>query len=89
MTCTHKKHRGCEGKRLSPRADINFFDRFDSLTKHIEIRDFYVRELRERKLIDVKWIPSCENLADILNKDAFGHCLQESESVLQQILLEI
>jgi len=37
-------------------------------TKHIEIRHFYVRELCQRKLVVVEWIPSRENLADLLTK---------------------
>jgi hypothetical protein len=41
-------------------------------TKHIDVRFHYVRDLIEQKRIDVVWVPTDENPADMFTKN-FGH----------------
>ena len=36
--------------------------------RHIERRHLYLRELRERKVVDLKFVPTEKNLADLLTK---------------------
>ena len=39
-------------------------------TKHIDIRTFFVRDLKDEGIIEVKWIPTSENESDICTKNA-------------------
>ena len=36
--------------------------------RHIAVRVFYIRELVQNKEIEISWIPSTENIADIFTK---------------------
>jgi len=38
-------------------------------TKHIDVRFHYMRDLIEQKQIDVVWVPTDENSADIFTKN--------------------
>lgn len=40
-------------------------------TKHIDIRHHYIREVFEEGLIDVKYLPTTEMVADVLTKALF------------------
>ena len=37
-------------------------------TKHMQVRNYWLRELKEKGLIRVKWIPGKGNVADMLTK---------------------
>jgi len=54
---------------------------FHSRTKHIDVRCHFIREKFVKHEIDVKYIPSKNQLADILTKglprDQFKHLLYE------------
>ena len=39
-------------------------------TKHIDIRNFFVRDLKDEGIIAVRWIPTDENESDIYTKNA-------------------
>ena len=41
-------------------------------TKHIDIRHYYIRELIKSGEIKLKWLPTCEQLADIFTKPLGG-----------------
>ena len=43
-----------------------------SRSKHIDIRHYFVRDLVERKVIQLEYLPTDENLADILTKALAG-----------------
>ena len=43
-------------------------DLYHDRTKHIDIRHHFVREMVENGEIDMKWIPSRDQLADIFTK---------------------
>ena len=38
-------------------------------TKHMQVRNYWLRELKEKELIKVKWIPGKTNVADMLTKN--------------------
>ena len=38
-------------------------------TKHMQVRNYWLREMKERGLIKVKWIPGKANVADTLTKN--------------------
>ena len=38
-------------------------------TKHMEIRNYFVRELKDNGVIRVEWVPSNDNEADVLTKN--------------------
>ena len=39
-------------------------------TKHIDIRMFFVRDLKDEGIIEVRWIPTEDNESDICTKNA-------------------
>ena len=41
-------------------------------TRHCEIKEHFLRELKEQKLIDIDWIKGEENKADIFSKNVTG-----------------
>ncbi len=41
-------------------------------TRHIKVRHCFLRELKEAKVLVVKWIPGTENEADIFTKNLDG-----------------
>jgi hypothetical protein len=41
-------------------------------TKHIDVRYHYVRDLLEQKRIDIVWVPTDDNIADMFTKN-LGH----------------
>jgi hypothetical protein len=41
-------------------------------TQHINIKQCFLRELKEAKVLVVKWIPGSENEADIFTKNLDG-----------------
>lgn len=45
---------------------------FHSRTKHIDIRHHFVRDVYKQKLIDIKYIPTADMVADILTKSLHG-----------------
>ena len=45
-------------------------------TKHIDVRHHYIRELLEENVLELNYVPSAENLADIFTKP-LGRCLHE------------
>jgi len=38
-------------------------------TKHMQVRNYWLRELKEKGLIRVNWIPGKDNVADMLTKN--------------------
>jgi len=47
-------------------------------TKHMQVRNYCLRELKEKGLIKVKWAPGKANVADMLTKN---HSLLRSKSL--------
>ncbi len=41
-------------------------------TQHIDIKQCFLRELKEEKVLVMKWIPGSENEADIFTKNLDG-----------------
>ena len=41
-------------------------------TKHIDVRQYFLRKLREQKVIKVIWIPSKTNYSDLFTKNLHG-----------------
>ena len=41
-------------------------------TRHIDVRQVFLRELKEQGIINVTWIPGSENEADIFTKNLDG-----------------
>jgi len=38
-------------------------------TRHVAVKQYYLRELKELKLLEIKWIPGSENEADMFTKN--------------------
>ena len=51
--------------------------------KHVEVRKFFIRDLREEGILKVEWIPGAENESDILTKNATGQVFQKHVSRLE------
>ena len=49
-------------------VDLAYNPEFHNRTKHIDRRHFYVRELVEDHVIQVKYVNSSDNLADFFTK---------------------
>ena len=49
-------------------ANVSEFPDFHKRTKHIEVKYHYVREKFESKLFSIMYVPSAEQLADMLTK---------------------
>jgi hypothetical protein len=49
-------------------------------TRHVDVRKFFLRELKESKVMDIRWIKGSENDADLFNKNldgpAFEKCIR-------------
>ena len=41
-------------------------------TRHIEARQFFIRDLKEEGILQIKWIPGAKNEADLLTKNLPG-----------------
>ena len=41
-------------------------------TKHMEVRIMFLRELKEQKILEVKWVPTKSNASDIFTKNVDG-----------------
>ena len=44
-----------------------------SCSKHVDIRDHFVRDLVARKVFQLRYIPTFQNIADILTKTLSSH----------------
>ena len=51
--------------------------------KHVEVRQFFIRDLREEGVLRVDWIPGTENESDILTKNTTGQVFQKHVSLLE------
>jgi hypothetical protein len=40
--------------------------------RHVDVRQFFLRDLKEDGLIVTKWIPSEENSSDVFTKNVYG-----------------
>ena len=57
-------------------------------TRHIEVREYFLQELKEQNIILTKWISSQENEADTLTKNLpKKEFLAKNESYVGEILL--
>lgn len=45
--------------------------------RHVDIRQFFLRDLKEDGLIRVKWIPTEENSSDLFTKNLFGPTFEQ------------
>jgi hypothetical protein len=50
--------------------------------RHVEVRQFFLRDLEEDGLIMVKWIPTDQNRSDIFTKNLYGPAFEEHAAVL-------
>ena len=41
-------------------------------TRHIEVKQYFIRELKEQSILEIEWVPSAENTADLLTKNLSG-----------------
>ncbi len=59
---------------MDNRGAINFINSFSvgGCTRHINVKQCFLRELKEAKILVVKWIPGSENEADIFTKNLDG-----------------
>ena len=49
--------------------------------RHVDIRQFFLRDLKEDGLIKVKWIPTEDNSTDLFTKNLFGPLFEKHASV--------
>ena len=54
------------------------------LRLHVEVRQFFIRDLREEGVLRVDWIPGTENESDILTKNTTGQVFQKHVSRLEE-----
>ena len=52
--------------------------------KHVEVRQFFIRDLREEGVLRVDWIACTENESDILTKNTTGQVFQKHISLLEE-----
>jgi hypothetical protein len=59
---------------MDNRGAINLVNSFSvgGCTQHIDIKQCFLRELKEAKILVIKWIPGSENEADIFTKNLDG-----------------
>jgi hypothetical protein len=59
---------------MDNRGAINLINSFSVgvRTRHINVKQCFLRELKEAKILVVKWIPGSENEADIFTKNLDG-----------------
>ena len=50
-------------------------------TRHIDVRQCFLREMKEKDLIVVKWIPGAKNVADLFTKNLSGPQFEEFAKV--------
>ena len=50
-------------------------------TRHIEVKQYFIRELKERGLIEVVWIPTDQMTADIFTKNLPKNLFEKHASV--------
>ena len=50
-------------------------------TRHIDVRQCFLREMKEKNLIVVKWIPGTKNVADLFTKNLSGPQFEEFAKV--------
>jgi hypothetical protein len=46
-------------------------------TRHVDIRQCFLRELKESKIIDICWIKASENDADVFTKNLDGPAFEK------------
>jgi len=51
--------------------------------KHVEVRQFFIRDLREEGILRVEWIPGAENESDIFTKNTTSQVFQKHASLLE------
>jgi len=51
--------------------------------KHVEVRQFFIRDLREEGVLRVEWIPGAENESDIFTKNTTSQVFQKHASLLE------
>ena len=56
----------CDNKRA---VDLVNWYQVGAGTKHIDIRTFFVRDLKDEGVIEVKWIPTDSNESDVCTKN--------------------
>ena len=50
-------------------------------TRHINVRQCFLQELKEKNLIVVKWTPGAEHLADLFTKNLSGPQFEEFSKI--------
>ncbi len=53
-------------------------------TRHIDIKQYFLRELKEAKQLIVNWIPGSENSADMFTKNLDGPLFKKYAEMLQR-----
>ena len=66
----------------SSAIDLAFDPILHAKTKHIERRDLFVRELVARKVVVTKFVPTAQNVADILTKPLARQSFQKHRATL-------
>jgi len=51
--------------------------------KHVEVRQFFIHDLREEGVLRVEWIPGAENESDIFTKNTTSQAFQKHASLLE------
>ena len=50
-------------------------------TRHIDVRQYFLREMKEKNLIVVKWIPGTKTVADLFTMNLSGPQFEEFAKV--------
>ena len=66
----------------SSAIDLAFDPVLHAKTKHIDRRDLFVRELVARKTVVTKFIPTAQNVADVLTKPLARQAFQKHRATL-------
>ena len=66
----------------SSAIDLAFDPVLHAKTKHIDRRDLFVRELVARKVVVTKFVPTAQNVADVLTKPLPRQAFQKHRATL-------
>ncbi len=50
---------------------------FGGRTRHVDVWQFFLRELKESKVVDIRWIKGLENNADVFTKNLDGPAFEK------------
>ena len=51
-------------------------------TRHIEVKQYFIRDLKEAGIIKIEWVPTAEMMADIFTKNLLGPLFEKHAKVL-------